>query len=92
MPVSREANNTAPGPGIGSDINLAFRPDDNHHLIVQEYFLDLNLAMATACELSLISSQPVRIRIVHLRKDFMPSGKEAVIDDRIASRSVCLMS
>jgi hypothetical protein len=24
-------------PGIGSDINLAFRPDDNHHLIVHEY-------------------------------------------------------
>ena len=23
--------------GIGSDINLAFRPDDNHHLIVHEY-------------------------------------------------------
>ena len=24
-------------PGIESDINLAFRPDDNHHLIVHEY-------------------------------------------------------
>ena len=22
---------------VGSDINLAFRPDDNHHLIVHEY-------------------------------------------------------
>ena len=29
------ANKAAPG--IGSDINLAFRPDDNHHLIVHEY-------------------------------------------------------
>ncbi len=24
-------------PGKGSDINLAFRPDDNHNLIVHEY-------------------------------------------------------
>ena len=24
-------------PGMKSDINLAFRPDDNHHLIVHEY-------------------------------------------------------
>src|SRR6266849_9175743 len=29
------ANKAAPG--IGSDINLAFRPDDNHHLILHEY-------------------------------------------------------
>ena len=29
------ANKAAPG--IGSDINLAFRPDDNHRLIVHEY-------------------------------------------------------
>ena len=29
------ANKAAPG--IGSDINLAFRPDDNHYLIVHEY-------------------------------------------------------
>jgi hypothetical protein len=29
------ANKAAPG--IGSDINLAFRPDDNHHLMVHEY-------------------------------------------------------
>ena len=24
-------------PGMGSDVNLEFRPDDNHHLIVHEY-------------------------------------------------------
>ena len=24
-------------PGIGSDIDLAFCPDDNHHLIVHEF-------------------------------------------------------
>ena len=29
------ANKAAPG--LGSDINLAFRPDDNHHLIVHKY-------------------------------------------------------
>jgi hypothetical protein len=30
--------NKAAAPGIvGSDINLAFRPDDNHHLIVHEH-------------------------------------------------------
>ncbi|KAF8489086.1 hypothetical protein F5888DRAFT_1731195 [Russula emetica] len=29
--------NMSAAPGIGSDINLAFRPDDNHHLIVHEY-------------------------------------------------------
>jgi hypothetical protein len=29
------ANKAAPG--IGSDINLAFRPEDNHRLIVHEY-------------------------------------------------------
>jgi hypothetical protein len=29
------ANKAAPG--IGSDINLAIRPDDNHRLIVHEY-------------------------------------------------------
>jgi hypothetical protein len=29
------ANKAAPG--IGSDINLAFRPDDNRRLIVHEY-------------------------------------------------------
>ncbi|KAI0269639.1 hypothetical protein BGY98DRAFT_1180030 [Russula aff. rugulosa BPL654] len=29
--------NMSATPGIGSDINLAFRPDDNHHLIVHEY-------------------------------------------------------
>ena len=31
------ANKPKAAPGIGSDINLAFRPDDNHHLIVHEY-------------------------------------------------------
>ncbi|KAN0107065.1 hypothetical protein V8E52_010510 [Russula decolorans] len=29
--------NMSAAPGLGSDINLAFRPDDNHHLIVHEY-------------------------------------------------------
>ena len=29
--------NKAAAPGKGSDINLAFRPDDNHHLIVHEH-------------------------------------------------------
>jgi len=29
------ANKAAPG--IGSDIDIAFRPDDNHHLIIHEY-------------------------------------------------------
>ena len=40
---------------------------------------DLNLAMPTACELSEILSPTVRIRTVHLRKDCMPSGREAML-------------
>ena len=35
VPLPRNVNKTAPG--MGSDINLAFRPDENHHLIVHEY-------------------------------------------------------
>src|SRR6267154_3558151 len=41
--------------------------------------LDLNLAMPTACELSENLSPTVRIRTVHLRKDCMPSGREAML-------------
>ena len=41
--------------------------------------LDLNLAMPMACELSEILSQSVRIQIVHLWKDCMPSGREAML-------------
>ena len=35
VPLPRDANKAAPR--IGSDINLAFRPDDNQHFIVHEY-------------------------------------------------------
>ena len=41
--------------------------------------LDLKLAMPMACVLSEISSQSVRIRVEHLRKDCMPSGREAML-------------
>ena len=44
--------------------------------------LDLNLAIATACELCEISLPLVRTRVVHLRKNYMPSGKEAMLKSR----------
>ena len=40
--------------------------------------LDLNLVMPRACKLSRISLQTVPIRPAHLRKDCMPSGREAM--------------
>ena len=42
--------------------------------------LDLNLAIFRACELSRISSQTVLIRAVRHGKDYMPSGREVMLN------------